>query len=295
MLHILIFGSPSRKHGFEKPDEARSLADGLSVLAQGARAKDIRCSFRNPGRVIASELEPCDAIVLLPNGGMVNDFYANREAPPAVLLLQHAPTRDMNTSETLIPEFVICMDASTPSDENTWTADQLASGTIWDTLCPQIAAATIAAAREGTSETEGKLRGRLGRANRTIGELRGRLETAEVANQSAERELTEARAALKKSTEECNDARDGELAAEQAVEINAGISEALDVAKGDVSLLHATNQDLIAELSALKESLAAEKEFSGRLQAITDEEMMIKARAEDKQKKKQHPASSKKK
>lgn len=295
MLHILIFGSPSRKHGFENPSEAHTLEDGLSVLAQGARAKDIRCSFRNPGRVIASELEPCDAIVLLPNGGMVNDLYANREAPPAVLLLQHALPPDDDTPQALVPEFTICIYGAASNDDNTWTAAEIASGTIWDTLCPQIAAATIAAAREGTSETESGLRGRLGRANRTIGELRGKLETAEVANQSAERDLTEARAALKKSIEECNDAHDGELAAEQAVEINAGVHEALAVAKKDVSILHATNQDLIAELSALKESLAAEKEFSGRLQAITDEEMMIKARAEDKQKKKQHPASSKKK
>lgn len=254
---ILIFGSPSRKHGFENPSEAHTLEDGLSVLAQGARAKDIRCSFRNPGRVIASELEPCDAIVLLPSGSMVNDFYANREAPPAVLLLQHALPPDDDTPQALVPEFTICLDGAASDDKDTWTADEIALGKPWKTLAPKILAAAFAAIRGGTSETESALRGRIAKANRAIGELRGKLEKAEVANQSAERDLAEAH-----------------------------IAHAEDA--GTIEGLHNA-------CSALEESLESEKQISGRLEAKIDEEMMIKIRAEDKQKKKQPPSSGKKK
>jgi len=222
-MRILIFGSPSRKNGFENPDEARSLEDGLSLLAQGARAKEIKCAWRNPGRVISSEIEACDAIVLENSVESANNrvraFYNKSAISPAVIVFETLP--DVPVS------FVIRLDNSATGEDNIWTAAEIAAGKPWETLAPQIEAISIASVRSGNTSADSTFRGRLAKANRIIGELRRRLEIAEVENQNLRREFMEERSARVESLEALEGARNEQLAAEQAYDIEKEANDRL--------------------------------------------------------------------
>jgi len=256
-MRILFFGELSRKKGFDNPSEAQSLTDGLSVLVQGARLNDIQCGLRNPGRVFASEIEDCNAIVLVSEGSMTrqNEYvqasYRECKDPPAVLWLQHAPPREADTPQPLIPEFVIRLDAATPGDDNTWTADKIAIGEPWKTLAPQIDAVVKAATRGDTDMVASAIQGRLANANRLINELRAKIEQLEVGKQPLQSLFDEEDEETIKRNERL-EAVVNELAAEK--EANACLATSVEAAGETIRSLEAK----------LAESKGREKKKPGR-------------------------------
>ena len=235
-MQVLIYGNASRKDIFQRPGDARSLADACVLVAQGLRAKGAKCGYRNPGTFSALEIEPCDAVVLINDSAfqLANDRIREALAdnlaeqlrsatrspvrPCTILLLELPPIpEDTDDGEnSSLNSFNLRLDdGSEATGETTWTAEQIAFGVVWDTLYPQIEAAHADAIRGGSSSTDSALRGRLAKANRTIGELRGKIENLEVKRQQAEREIAEEATARQGVTEDLGKALD-EIAALKA-------------------------------------------------------------------------------